>query len=69
MLLPLSKRQPSSSSAYFLKLRELFMSLGAGIIPSEGSHETQQEFIPKLMKAVQCNIRMIRADLGQHLSS
>lgn len=45
------------------------MSLGAGIKTSEGSHETQEEFIRKLMKAVQCSIRMIRAGLGQHLSS
>lgn len=69
MLLPLPKPQPRSISAYFLKLRELFMSLGAGIKTSEGSHETQEEFIRKLMKAVQCSIRMIRAGLGQHLSS
>lgn len=34
------------------------MSLEAGIITSEGSYETQQEFICKLMKAVQYNIGM-----------
>lgn len=45
------------------------MSLGAGIITSEGSNETQQEFIHKLMKAVQYSIRMIREGLRQHLSS
>lgn len=45
------------------------MSLEAGIITSEESHETQQEFICKLMKAVQCSIRMIGAVPGQHLPS
>lgn len=69
MLLSFPKPQPSSISACFLKSRELFMSLGASIITSEGSHETQQEFIGKLMKAVQCSMRMTRAGLGQHLSS
>lgn len=45
------------------------MPLEAGIITTEESHGTQQEFICKLMKAVQCSIRMIGAVPGQHLPS
>lgn len=64
MLLPLPKPQSCNISALFLKSRELFMSLEAGTITSEGSHETQQEFICKLMKAVQYSTGMSRLFLG-----
>lgn len=45
------------------------MSLEAGIITAEESHETQEEFICKLMKAVQCSGRMVGDVPGQHLPS
>lgn len=43
------------------------MSLETGIITSEESQETQQEFICKLMKAVQCSVRTVGTVPEQHL--